>query len=196
MSQNLQQVRSFARKTVLNSNKCQNWTWAEYIAVVEKIARQILKLYPEANREIVLLSVWFHDISRAFGQYEDHDVYGAEFARDYLMENDYPQEIVDGVYQACLSHRAEDRQPQTLEAKILTAADALSHFDNGFYLKILNAWSQSGKDYESLKARLVAKIERDFHQKILLDEVKQAVKPMYESWKTVLGTVEIKISHS
>ncbi|MBT3249330.1 MAG: HD domain-containing protein [Candidatus Pacebacteria bacterium] len=185
---NIKEIRNFIIQEIKNSSKCHPWFWDEHVAVVEKIALKILETQAQANKEIVLLSVWFHDLGRAYGHNKDHDVWGAEFAKKYLTEKGFEAEIVMGVYNACLSHRVTEVKPESVEAKILATADAMSHFEEGFYLRIFFAWSKRMSNYQEMKNKLMKKIERDYHQKIFFDESKEAIRPMYEAWKIVLIT--------
>lgn len=190
-SQDIQLVRKFALTEIKNSIFCDPWFWDEHILVVEKLAKKLLKIHPEASENIVLLSVWFHDLGRAYGHDKDHDMWGANFAKKYLTEKDFDQKIINGVYHACLAHRVTEVMPETVEAKILATADAMSHFENGFYMRIWHFWSKRSDDYQQLREKLIKKIQRDYHQKIFFDEARKAVEPLYKSWKTVLGKINL-----
>lgn len=158
------------------------------MAVVESFAKKLAENHPEANREVVLLSVWFHDLGRAYGHHKDHHQWGAKFARKYLAEQGLSQEIIEGVEHACLAHRVKKIKPETVEAKILATADALSHFKDAFYLRILNAWSlRTDLDYFKMKQRLFKKIKRDFNQKIFFKEAKDMVREEYRAWMKIFN---------
>ena len=68
----------------------------------------------------------------------------------------------------------------------------MSHFENGFHLRIFNTWSKKMSDYQETKNKLMKKIERDYHQKIFFEESRQVVKPMYEAWKVALDKINWK----
>lgn len=51
---------------------------------VERFSNLLCYKFPEADRDIVVLGVWFHDIGRLRGHDEGHDVYGAEEAKRVL----------------------------------------------------------------------------------------------------------------
>lgn len=184
-------IRDFVFTEISNSDKCDSWFWDEHVEVVEKLAKKLLKIYPDANDEIVLLSVYFHDLGRAYGHDKDHDTWGANFAKKYLTEKDFDQKIIDGVYHSCIAHRVIEVMPETVEAKILATADAMSHFEEGFYMRIWYSWSKKSDDYHQLRKKLDKKIERDYHQKIFFHEAREAVKPLYEGWRTVLGQISL-----
>jgi len=190
MNKQLRNIRSQIEKKIKTSKLCQPLFFDKHVMVVEKFAKQLCQLYPQANKDVVLLSVWFHDIGRADGHNKDHDVYGAEYARKLLNKKDYNKKIIDLVYEACKSHCCKKYKPQSLEAKILATADALSHYSNGFYLLIFHYWSQK-MDYNEARNKLIRKIEKDYKDKILLKEVKEALKPFYNAWKLIAKNISL-----
>lgn len=188
---------------IKNSEHCDEWFYEEHILVVEKLAMDLCDKHPEANRDAVTLMVWFHDIGRAHGHNEDHDLYGADYARKLLHEHDFDQNLIDLAADACATHSCDDYgKPKSVEGKILATADALSHFHNGFYLRILSSWSRkvdskhypelaTKSDYQFLKKKLLAKIDRDINDKIFFEEARQAILPMYEAWHKIIEAVKI-----
>ncbi len=189
-SPKLNKVRQFIKQEFQSSDPY-DYFWSGHVALVEKFAQQLLEKYPEANSEVVLLSVWFHDIGRAYDHHQDHESWGAKFAQDYLTKENFPQEVIDQVYHSCSTHKVQNNQPQTLEAKILATADALSHFDQGSYLRIWLAWGRQMDDYDKMRAKLKEKLERDFSEKIFFPEIKEAVCPQYEAWIKILEEVQL-----
>ena len=182
------------REEIINvfkkSDQCVSWFVEDHFLVVEKFAKQLCKLYPEANKKAVMLSVWFHDIGRAFGKHKGYDIYGAEYAKQYLAEKGFDRKLINIVYEACKSHSCKKYKPKSLEGKILATADAMSHFEKGFYLKLIYEKSKK-KKYPKLKKWLLNKIERDYHDKILIKEVKLTIKPIYFAWKKVVQEINL-----
>ncbi|MEA2056457.1 MAG: HD domain-containing protein [Patescibacteria group bacterium] len=190
-------------KDIKTSKHCGAWFYEEHILVVEKLAMDLCDKHPEANREAVTLMVWFHDIGRAHGHNEGHDLYGADYARKILSDNGFDQDLIDLVVDACKTHSCDDNgKPESLEGKILATADALSHFHNGFYLRILISWSRKvnperypelakKSDYQHLKKKLFLKIDRDLNEKIFFEEVRQKIMPMYEAWQAIIEEVRL-----
>ena len=188
MNKKLEDIRNQIINEIKTSKLCQPWFIDEHLVVVEKFAEQLCQLYPLANKDAVLLSVWFHDIGRADGHNKDHDVYGAEYARKLLSKKAFDKKIINLVYEACKAHCCETYKPQSLEAKILATADALSHYSQGFYLRIFQYWSQ-GMGYKKARNKLTRKIERDYKDKIFFKEAKRALKPFYDAWKLIVEDI-------
>ena len=191
MSKQVKEIRNTLLKEFRKSTKCHEWFVDEHVLVVEKLALELCKHYPEANKDAVLLSVWFHDIGRIHGISKDHDVYGADYAKEYLSKKSFSTSLIDIIYQACRSHRCKDVLPQSIEAKIIATSDALSHFHNGFYLRILYSKSRRGKDFQEIRKKILKKIDRDYKVKISLPIAKEATEPFYRAWKQVIKEISL-----
>ncbi len=73
-----------------------------HVAEVEKWAKRILKDYPQANREIVILSVWLHDIEQADGDYsQDHAVKSEKETKRFLASLEMPLKKIRQVSSLC-----------------------------------------------------------------------------------------------
>ncbi|MBU0974710.1 HD domain-containing protein [Patescibacteria group bacterium] len=194
MQNTIQQIKNNLENDIKFSKHCDSWFYKEHVLVVERLALELCDFYPKANRDAVILSVWFHDIGRAHGYDKGHDVYGADYARKTLTENRFDKDFVDLIVEACKTHSCkENGKSNSLEGKILATADALSHYHNGFYLRVLYSWSKGNKgDYQKLKTELFKKMKRDLNEKIFFDEVREKIKPMYEAWQKVVEEVVCK----
>ena len=163
-----------------------SWFLPQHLMEVERFANLLCNKHPEADRDIVGLGVWFHDIGRLRGQDEGHDVFGAEEAKRVLSKEDYPADKTERVYEVCRSHRCKDVQPESLEAKILATADAVSHFTHAFYFRLFQHY-QGEMSFDEIREVVRKKIERDFNDKMFFDEAREEVRDKYEAMKTVLS---------
>lgn len=189
----LNKIKNNLKNEIKSSKSCDSWFYEEHLLVVEEIALKLCKLYPEANKDIVLLNVWFHDIGRAHGHNKDHELYGANYAKKILEKEKFDEDFIKIVVNSCKTHScSKNGKPENLEGKILATADALSHYHNGFYLRILYSWSKK-KDvgFHELKEKLYKKMNRDLNEKIFFEEIKKTVKPMYNSWKKIAEKIKI-----
>lgn len=112
----VRKVRDEIYETASQSKLVDSWFVPEHLLVVEEKANWLCDLYPEANRDAVGLSVWFHDIARLDGIDEGHDRVGSNKAREKLQKLGFSNKIVDIVSNACLTHRAENIKPVSIEA--------------------------------------------------------------------------------
>ncbi len=73
-----------------------------------------------------------------------------------------------------------------MEAKVLSTADALSHFTTDFYLVM--CWNHYlFEDLNAYKEWVLEKIERDLNNKIFFEEYREIAKPHYQSIKTLFS---------
>lgn len=101
---------------------------SDHIFRVENIAKRIAE-EEGADLEIVEASCLLFDIARGLedkGIIEDHATKGAEIAKKVLSEIGFPNDKIEAVCHAIFVHRrSKDREPKTLEAKVLRDADYL-----------------------------------------------------------------------
>lgn len=154
----------------------------QHVEEVEKWARRILPYYPEADTEIVLLSVWLHDIGQADGDYKvDHAIKSEAEATSFLSKEDYPKDKTQRVAYSVRAHRCKDVQPNTIEAKILAAADSASHMTDIPYITMIRRDNTTRQD-------VLDKLERDFRDtnNYLPTQLKPQIEQLYTAWKGLL----------
>ena len=166
--------------SVTNKNMKEVWSdfWLLHLKPVIDYSKELAKKY-NANLEIVWLSAILHDIAR-LDDLEPHDEIGSEKAYNILLEEGFNKEIAEKVKNTILTHRCRQHKPQTLEQKILATADAVSHFKKPFYLWFSYICIISFK--EQMKGGL-AKIGKDYNEKIFFEEEREFVKKEYEVLK-------------
>lgn len=99
------------------------------IAMVENAGKLADQL--KADKEVVLLAAWLHDVGSAIGGRADHHILGAKIAVKKLQEFDYPPEKTELVRRCVLNHRGSvDSSRESTEEKIIADADALDNFNN------------------------------------------------------------------
>jgi len=84
-----------------------------------------------ADKEIVILSAWLHDIGSFMCGRENHHLTGAKIAAEKLKEFGYPENKIKQVADCILTHRGSQKlPPKTIEGQILAEADAMSAFND------------------------------------------------------------------
>jgi len=95
-----------------------------------RVAHWAWKLAADENvaAEKCVVAALFHDVSHFVSEnYREHGVRSAEIAKDFLVNENYPENFVEDVAYAARSHVGESN-PKTIEAKILQDADTLDRF--------------------------------------------------------------------
>ena len=136
-----------------------------------------------ANRDALLLAAWLHDMQRVEMPEKDdeHEELGAEIAAEILSCFGVAQETIDSVSESISRHSARKRAPESVEAKILATADAMSHFSPDFFLSLLLYGTPPKNDVGELKKWALAKLEKDMNGgKMYFESARRKVAPMYE----------------
>lgn len=138
-----------------------------------------------ADKEIVTISAWFHDIGSIMYGRENHHITGAKIAEKKLKEFGYPQDKIDQVKNCIFSHRGSQKiKTNTIEAQILAEADTLSAFNE------ITGLFQCAFSYEKLsrteaKKSVKQKLENKWVQ-LKLKGSKKMVKPQYKAFMLLL----------
>lgn len=102
-----------------------NYRWEHVTAVVNQAMR--LACLTGADEEVVEAAAWLHDVCKGTHG-EAHPEAGAEFARAFLPQTDFPAEKIEAVAMAIEVHKGlwRDEPLQNLEAQVLWDADKLA----------------------------------------------------------------------
>ncbi|MBD5534153.1 MAG: HD domain-containing protein [Lachnospiraceae bacterium] len=143
-----------------------------HIAAVVKNAEILSEKYG-ADREIVMIAAWLHDIASItdYDLYEQHHIHGAEMAYGILKEYDYDDKKIALVQECIKNHRGSiNLEKNSPEELCVADADAISHFDSVPSLLHLT-YVTKGMDIEEGKEFVKAKLIRSF-QKLSADSKK------------------------
>ena len=84
---------------------------------------EILKEENDADKEVCILSAYWHDVGRMYGK-EGHGVNSAEMLKSELNKNNYNDEFIQKCYKAICKHDTKEI-PETLEGIIVKDADKI-----------------------------------------------------------------------
>lgn len=138
-----------------------------------------------ADKEVVELAAWLHDIGSIKYGREDHHLTGCELAAQKLTEIKYPEEKKAIIIKCIMNHRgSQKRKRNSLEEKIIADADALSNFENiaGIFKA---AFVYENKTQGEAKKSVRKKLERKWEQ-LHFDRSKEIIKPKYNAVKILL----------
>ncbi|MEQ9402001.1 MAG: HD domain-containing protein [Cyclobacteriaceae bacterium] len=87
----------------------------------------------EGDIEILQLAAWFHDLGYSQGC-ENHEKLGADMAREFLVEKDYPADRIDKVTD-CIMATQMPQNPKNYLDQILCDADLIHLADEDYFSK-------------------------------------------------------------
>lgn len=164
--------------SLFDANKSKYPWFNKHIPCVENIAKHILRIYRDANADVVLMSVWLYNIGILTKGFEvDYAVSSEAEARKFLSENSADSKFIDAVAHCIRSHRRKDIQPETIEAKILAVADAASHTVEPTYADM------ASRGDITQAAEL---LEQDLQAIALLPGVQAEMTYVFDAWKKLL----------
>ena len=157
-----------------------------HIVAVVKNAEILAEKYG-ADKEVVLIAAWLHDIASVtdYSLYDLHHIHGAEMAYSILTEYSYDSKKIRMVQECIKNHRGSvNLDKNSLEELCVADADAISHFDSVPGLLYL-AYVQKGMGIEAGKEFVKNKLTRSFQK--LSEESKQLYQNKYEKVMEVLN---------
>ena len=158
-----------------------SWFYEVHLLGVEKFSKYLLKEIPKADKEIIMLGVWLHDLQRIRGIKGNHAKIGSIEAEKVMKRFGYEKNIIKHVKEIILAHPCDTKlRPKTVEGKILASADAMSHYINDFYLTIAITEQKNVKEY---KKWALEKLDRDYNKKIFLNFAKNKIKKRHDILK-------------
>ncbi len=164
-----------------------------HLPTVVRLSKQLLKTHPEADKKITILGAWLHDSGHIWGGWgnypdnkQDHAVTGEIKAREILKDFGVDSLMQEKVCHIVRSHRNRDVAPNTIEAKIVAAADSGAHFYGGTYENILN---HSKGPLKEKAGYALDKLERDWRDVSVFPELAEKLKEKYEITKKKLENI-------
>jgi len=146
------------------------------------MVRYATKLADELNadKEIVIIAAWLHDIGSIIYGRSDHHITSTKVAEKLLKKLKYPPERIERVKKCILNHRGSVKNEcVSLEEKIISDADAMSNFDNlsGIFKA---AFIYENLDQGEAKTSVLNKLQNKWGQ-LYFDKSKELIRPRYEA---------------
>lgn len=163
------------------------WFVKWHLEVVDKISKELLDYYPDADRELVEVMVWLHDYGKIVDSEHEYEATLTEGKRK-LEELGFEQAFIDKAvrYIEILDKKMElDLHKAPIEVQIVSSADGCSHLVGPFF----HFWwrENANKSIEQLVADNNHKMDKDWNRKIVLPEARQAFKKRYKMIREQVG---------
>lgn len=144
------------------------------VKYAEKLADEL-----GADKEIIAIAGWLHDIGALIDGRKNHHITGAKIAEEKLRELNYPEDKIERVKKCILNHRGSiNNNRDSMEEKIIAEADVMSNFDNIagiFNAAIVYEKLNQGEAKDAVKKKLQNK-----YKQLTFEKSKQLIKPKYE----------------
>lgn len=163
------------------------WMVPHHLEIVERLSIELCELHPEADRNFVGLLVWMHDFGNIVN-YEKRHSTTQELGRDFLVNLGVDASLATRVIAAIeiLDRKIpEELLSASIEIQIVSSADGASHMVGPFYLCF--AQENPTMPIDELQRRQLAKLDKDWNLKIVLETVKAAFKARYEALALSFG---------
>lgn len=182
----VEEVRKYAEKESKKpTSKYGYEPYQFHFVSVVKYAQELADEYG-ADKEIVTIAGWMHDIGGLIDGRKNHHISGAKIAEEKLRELGYPEDRIERVKDCILNHRGSVYNPrESLEEKIVAEADAMSNFENiGGLFKAAYEFENLNQleAQESVKGKLQRK-----YKKLHFEKSKEIIKPKYDAAMLLLG---------
>jgi HD superfamily phosphodiesterase len=162
-----------------------DWLYAYHVFVVVEHAKRLSRIHG-VQGDCAIAAAMLHDIADSEMSRFDprHLERSVEIAEGLLRETAFSEAEIEDTkdtirYNGCRDGHA----PASFEGKIMATADAIAHLSTDFYDHAMEAKKATGATNEEISAWALPKIERDFHDKIFFDDVREEVRPDYERVK-------------
>ncbi len=159
------------------------WVFPNHIDIAVDFAKQLAEKY-KANTEVAMLGALLHDAGLAYKRDSadpaGHENRSIEYAQTFLPKYGYDGELIKEVVK-CIDATEPEIEPETLEAKIVRSADAMSHMLSVHYL----AKAVFAPDWEGGIGFVEKKVKKDFG-KVCLDDEREQVRPVYDYYTSIV----------
>ena len=179
----MSEITTKIRKIV--EERCSDdWDMNYHLKPVVKYALVLAKTLG-ADKEIVEIAAWLHDITRLGGEDEEHHISSATEAEKILNELNYDKKKIQIIKHAILTHRSKmSKERKTVYDHIIASADAMAKFEDPaamFYM----AFNVKKLGVEEGKEWLRKKFEKSWHK--MIPEAKELVKEKYDFLMNMLA---------
>lgn len=169
------------------------WYVEYHLKLVEKISMELCKIYDKADKDLVTVMVWVHDVGKMINfekQYEINSQIIQDLLNKIRFDEVFIQEVIKNV-EIIDKNTETDIKTQSIEIQIVSSADGAAHFIGPFFPIYL--YENHEKNLSYLFKNNIAKAKKDWERKIVLPEVKRVFETRYKITLENNGEIPDKI---
>ena len=160
--------------------KHHEWYFPYHLQILSLLCEKVLNMYPTADKYIVRILVWVHDLGKIVSA-ENPDAATLTEGKILLQRLNFEEDVITRVLDYCeLLDTATDFITTPLEVQILSSADGASHFIGPFYGIYCYENPHNLKSFDKIMASNIKKANKDWQKKIVLSEVQEMIRTRYD----------------
>lgn len=174
----IEEVRKFVEEECKKETSNYRGAWEAHIIPVVSYSKLLVEKF-NADKEIVEIAAWLHDIGSIIYGRENHHITSSEIAEKKLIELGCDADIIEKVKYCIFVHRGSlGFKRETKEAEIIAEADSMAHFDSidGLFK---SAFVDGKMSLPEARVYVREKLERSWNK--LSQESKQIIRLKYEA---------------
>lgn len=181
MNDKIKKLKEEVVKASLNPNFIHYKWFAKYhLDIVYDISMELAGMHSECSKDLVEVIVWLHDYGKILDFDNQEEVLftkGRELMKRIGFESSFVEKTIE--YLKIFESKMElDLNKAPMEVKIVSSADAASHFFGPFFY--LWWYENPEKDFEELMKDNIRKANKDWERKIVIPEVKELIINRYQ----------------
>lgn len=145
---------------------------------VVKYTIEILRHEEKANKEVCIISAYWHDVGRSI-QKKDHALLSANMLKEEMKKLQYDDEIIEQCYLAIYKHSWYD-MPETLEGIIVRDADKIDFIGIGRWKQCIKEQNKCNSILELLPTLRSELLQLECSRKIYDIEVSKLIKYLHD----------------
>lgn len=144
---------------------------------IVKYTKEILEYEPNANKEVCIISAYWHDVGRMESE-KGHAIISANMLKKEMERLNYNEGFIEKCYKAIYKH-SWNEIPDTLEGKIIRDADKIDFIGINRWKNCINSNCKFNKILDLLPTLRNDILELDVSRKIYDREVAYLIKYLH-----------------
>jgi len=183
-------VRALYEAKASSRDDIADWLYENHIFIVAKYASDLSDKFG-GDKDVAIAASLLHDIADAkMSRFDkNHKPTTLEIAAKIMHESGFSKEDISIVTEDALPYHGchGDERPKTIEGKVMATADAMAHIGTNYYTFLTWFKGTDKTSYTQVIEKIQGKIERDYHNKIQFEEIKEEYRHNYELLKELYG---------